>query len=141
MSTKEPKFGQKIKAFWSEYEFKIILALGFILVSLVSFQFGFIQGKNRLDSPLVIEKPALVQELTPKTAPEAPNLPQESPKVSQMVNIPQTECAFVGSKNSDKYHLPSCAYAKKIKPENRVCFSSETEAQAKNYKRAGCCFK
>jgi len=51
------------------------------------------------------------------------------------------ECALVGSKNSNKYHHSDCTWAKKIKPENRVCFSSEDEAKSKGYQPAGCCFK
>lgn len=141
MSTKEPKFGQKIKAFWSEYEFKIILALGFILVSLVSFQFGFIQAKNGQNSPLIIEKQAQCANDQAKASPEGQILAPEAQKQPESMNIPPATCSFVGSKNSDKYHLPTCQYAKRIKPENRVCFSTEEEAQAKNYKRAGCCFK
>ena len=34
-------------------------------------------------------------------------------------------CLYVGSKNSDKYHTPSCKYAKKIKAENLVCYQKE----------------
>lgn len=35
---------------------------------------------------------------------------------------------FVGSKKSDKYHYPTCEWAKKIKPENLVTFISVDEA-------------
>jgi len=40
---------------------------------------------------------------------------------------------FVGSKNSDVYHYPSCRYAKRIKPENRVYFDTPEEAIAAGY--------
>jgi len=36
-------------------------------------------------------------------------------------------CLYVGSKNSDKYYKPDCKWAKKIKPENLVCYHSEEE--------------
>lgn len=42
-------------------------------------------------------------------------------------------CQFVGSKNSDKYHSPGSAPAKRILPENIVCFASEAEAQNAGY--------
>ncbi len=42
-------------------------------------------------------------------------------------------CQFVGSKNSDKFHSPDSAPAKRIKPENKVCFSSESEAMEEGY--------
>lgn len=40
---------------------------------------------------------------------------------------------FVGSKKSDKYHYPSCVWAKKIKPENLRTFRTAREAQAAGY--------
>ncbi len=39
---------------------------------------------------------------------------------------------YVASKNSDKYHKCSCYNAKRIKPENLVCFSSKEQAEQKN---------
>ncbi len=39
------------------------------------------------------------------------------------------ECLYVGSKNSNKYHLPDCKWAKRIKPENLVCYHSEEEVK------------
>ncbi len=49
------------------------------------------------------------------------------------------ECKYVGSKNSDKYHIPSCIWAKKIKPENLICFGSIKEAEDKGYKPCSVC--
>lgn len=46
---------------------------------------------------------------------------------------------LVGSKNSDLCHLPTCRYAKTIKPENMVWFSSAAEAKAAGYKPCGTC--
>jgi methylphosphotriester-DNA--protein-cysteine methyltransferase len=48
-------------------------------------------------------------------------------------SISEENCPFVGSKNSDKFHIPDSAPAKRIKPENRVCFSSEEEALEEGY--------
>lgn len=42
---------------------------------------------------------------------------------------PKAGCLYVGSKNSDKYYPPDCRYAKRIKPENLVCFKSEQEVK------------
>jgi len=44
-----------------------------------------------------------------------------------------SEKKFVGSVNSNKYHLPSCEWAQKISPSNEIWFSSAEEAQAKGY--------
>lgn len=40
---------------------------------------------------------------------------------------------YVGSKKSNKYHYPSCRWAKKIKPYNLVTFGSAKEAQETGY--------
>ncbi|MBI2507616.1 thermonuclease family protein [Candidatus Woesearchaeota archaeon] len=39
------------------------------------------------------------------------------------------DCLYVGSKDSDKFHTPECKFAKKIKPENLVCFYSLEDAE------------
>ena len=41
---------------------------------------------------------------------------------------------FVGSKNSDVYHYPWCASAKRIKSSNKVTFSSSADARAHGYR-------
>lgn len=41
----------------------------------------------------------------------------------------KNDCLYVGSKNSDTYHDPSCKWAKKIKPENLICYKSESEVK------------
>lgn len=46
---------------------------------------------------------------------------------------------YVGSTTSRKYHLPDCRYAKKIKPEHLVFFSSKEEAESKGYEPCKVC--
>ena len=46
---------------------------------------------------------------------------------------------FVGSINSDRYHYCWCRSAKRINPENLVCFSNKEEAQAEGYVPCGVC--
>lgn len=43
---------------------------------------------------------------------------------------PKEECLYVASKNSKTYHTPDCKWAKKIKPENLICFKSKEEIPA-----------
>jgi len=45
---------------------------------------------------------------------------------------------YVGSINSDKYYICDCHYAKRINPENIICFTSDEEAQSKNYTKVEC---
>lgn len=40
---------------------------------------------------------------------------------------------YVGSKKSNKYHYPSCRWAKKINPGNLVTFVSASDALKKGY--------
>ncbi len=42
---------------------------------------------------------------------------------------PKEGCLYVASKNSKIYHKPKCKWAKKIKPENLICFHSEEELE------------
>lgn len=48
-------------------------------------------------------------------------------------NTLASEKVFVGSVKSDKYHYPDCQWAKKIKPENEIWFSSSEDARAQGY--------
>jgi hypothetical protein len=163
MSTEKPKtLKSKIKNFWLKYETKVILIIGFILVAAVSYEAGILKGQKWEQKPLIIEKPAQISEnktsdddkivkkdenqavnsqTTQNTPSQTPNLPMESVKLPDSTNTPTTTCAFVGSKNSTKYHLPTCRFAKNIKPENQVCFGSVEEAKAKGYSPCGTCLK
>ncbi|MBM3199894.1 hypothetical protein FJZ53_03065 [Candidatus Woesearchaeota archaeon] len=38
-------------------------------------------------------------------------------------------CLYVGSKKSKTYHSPDCKWAKRIKPENLVCYKTESEVE------------
>lgn len=140
------KVKSKIKKFWAEYEIKIVIAAGLILVSVISFEAGVLNGQDWRQRPLIIEKAAENSAL--KTAnPQNNNVAKSSnsilensnTNVAGASNIAKKNCAFVGSKNSNKYHLPDCRYAKRIKPENIICFSDEKDAKSKGYIPARCC--
>lgn len=51
----------------------------------------------------------------------------------------KSEVKYVASKSGSKYHHPDCSGAKRIKEENRVYFSSESEARAAGYAPAANC--
>ena len=46
---------------------------------------------------------------------------------------------FVGSRTSNKYHYPDCKFAKQIRPEKLVTFSSVEEAREKRYAACPTC--
>ena len=136
-----------MKGFFQKYETKIILIAGFILVAAISFEAGFLQGKKAPDKPLVIEKQAESTKIEPPAA-SSDGVAKDTPAENNLTtgqNSASSEmpknCAYVGSKNSNKYHLPTCQYAKKIKPENLVCFTSIEDATAKNYLPDKSCIK
>ena len=144
MSTEKPKNKRflKIKEFWLKYEQKIVLIFGLILVAAISFEIGVLKGENYQKSPLIIEKSTECNNTpdTVESGQKTQNLTSEKASATIGDEAPKN-CQFVASKNSDKYHKNTCALAKKIKPENKVCFGSEQEAIDKGLKRAGCCFK
>jgi hypothetical protein len=46
---------------------------------------------------------------------------------------------YVGSKNSDVYHCPSCHYVDRIKPENLIYFDTPEDAIAAGYRPCKAC--
>lgn len=132
---------------------KILLSLSVLFSLAFAFEAGFLVGRDRRVEPVIVRIPA-DQSASPHPQPESPAQAGESkniaepgsfkagnvPNVSSAKETPSEgmgKCTFVGSRNSDKYHLPSCSWAKRIKPENRVCFSSAAEAESRGYK-PGC---
>ncbi|HWQ60142.1 MAG TPA: hypothetical protein VN420_03270 [Candidatus Fimivivens sp.] len=117
---------------------RILPLAGMVLVGVLMFEAGFLRGSSIAARPLVVEKPSSecqggeVAGVTTDT-----NLPLKPAATSVAASVDAKNCAFVGSRNSTLYHLPSCASAKRIKPENLVCFTSVDDAQSKGYK-AGC---
>jgi DNA/RNA endonuclease YhcR with UshA esterase domain len=64
---------------------------------------------------------------------------KKNPKtnVCQSLGCPE-DSIYVGSVNSDKYYVCDCQYAKRIKSENIICFSSDSEALRNNYTKVEC---
>jgi hypothetical protein len=52
---------------------------------------------------------------------------------------PSIEGTYVGSIDSNVYHYPYCVYAQQISPENKIWFTSVTEAEAKGYRPCNLC--
>ncbi len=64
---------------------------------------------------------------------------EEQPTQPQPQPSPSPTGAFVGSKNSNVYHYPSCNYVNSISEQNKVWFSSSADAQAKGYRPCKVC--
>ncbi len=115
---------------------RLLQLLGVLLVGILSFEAGLLQGRAEPRSPIVLSLPAIPVEGAPSSVlgaetPSALPSTHREPVVERGDN--RTDCVFVGSKNSNKYHLPSCTVAKRIRPENRVCFASKEEAEKRGY--------
>lgn len=132
---------QEITAWFRENRGRLALLSGVFLVGVLAFEAGLLLGKMRQEAPLLLSLPpsssvpALgAQKTEPGTVPltGAKGTPVNVEPVAATVGVP-TNCIFVGSKNSNKYHLPTCTVAKRIKPENRVCFASKEEAEKRGY--------
>jgi hypothetical protein len=142
---KESRIGQ----FWLKHEQKIVLAIGMILIAAVSFEAGFLKGQQNKGDPIVVNKVASAEIASANTGQKQTDASDKkttsaNSKPASTESIATTDnqkCAFVASKNSNKYHLPTCRYAQNIKPENKVCFSSKEEAEIRGFQGAKCCIK
>lgn len=137
---------EQIKEFLKKYEYKIILVIGFILVAIVSFEGGYLQGKGHQESPLIVRDASQCPKIalsaySPAVLGETTTTAKNTAENGANSATDTKNCAFVGSKNSNKYHLPTCRWAKNIKPENLVCFGSAEDAVAKNYQPDKSCIK
>ena len=77
--------------------------------------------------------PEPTEQVIPITTPE----PTSEPKTEERVSA--GEQAYVGSRNSNKYHLPDCRYAQNIDEANRVGWMSRAEAEAAGYEACKVC--
>lgn len=63
----------------------------------------------------------------------------KSLQTAQTINKTQGEGKYVASKNGKLYYSASCKGANRIKPENRVWFDTESDAQKSGYTWATSC--
>lgn len=113
----------RLKEFIKKYQEQIFLTIGVILIALISFGAGRL-SVERSEEPIIIKDADLAT-------------------ISQITNSPASkeekrEKMFVGSINSDKYHLPDCSWAERIKPANQIWFESIEEAEEMGYQPANC---
>jgi Metal binding domain of Ada len=60
-------------------------------------------------------------------------------ETSQTNSGAASEGGYVASKSGEKYHLPWCSGAKRIKEENKIWFKTKAEAEAAGYEPASNC--
>jgi hypothetical protein len=114
----------------------VYLLFGVFLVGVLAFESGFLRGKLVQSEPMIISIPSVAEAQD--------NEKLQTASENSLVNVKQKttstagkqetgQCPFVGSRNSNKYHLATCAVAKRIKPENKVCFASKEDAEKRGY--------
>lgn len=131
-----PDLLKKINDFWLKYEIKIVLILGFVLVATISFEGGYLKGKSLKNDSIVVEKAAAEAQNC-----ESSVVTTNTGQMGSNTQNSKKECLFVASKNSNKYHTAGCTWAKRIKPENIVCFSSKEEATKTGRQPDATCIK
>ena len=139
------RLSKKIRKFWENYEQKIILGVGMILLAIISFEVGILQGQKWQQDPLIIEKPdsqtiKICNQKNQVSGADSNQTKGKANKINASNNLSEIkkDCAFVGSKKSNKYHKIDCRFARKIKPQNLICFKSEQDARDKGYVPAHC---
>jgi hypothetical protein len=80
----------------------------------------------------------------PSTA-ERVSMAENDPNTGQITSSADTSSstdqpeAIFGSKNGSTYYIPGCKSGNRVKPENRVYFESETDAEDQGYSRSKLC--
>ena len=72
------------------------------------------------------------------------NFVQQTPKTSQINNKSKSSTSSVGkiyfaSSRGNKYYHIGCGGGKTLKPENKIYFTTEAEAQAAGYQKSSTC--
>ena len=118
---------------WIQYHRQnIFLFFGIVLVGVLSFEGGLVYGKIAQSKPLIVSIPSIPVVSDANTIKA---IVEDTPENTnnQQVSGTTEVCPFAGSKNSNKYHLSTCAVVKRIKPENKICFASKEEAEKRGY--------
>lgn len=135
------------QTFWENNGQKILIFLALIVVSLASFRAGQTSEKTRQTSNIKISltrpessnpqknKEKLIKKVVGTTTDKVSSGREKKVEIEES----EEKCLYVGSKNSNKYHLLTCRYAQNIKEENRRCFNSREEAEKAGYVGANCC--
>ena len=89
------------------------------------------------DSANADSEPIEASEPTEQPVSEAIASPDAEPVTE--TTSQKSSGVYVGSVDSDKYHNPSCRFAKEILPENEIWFDSIEDAQNSGYSPCGGC--
>ncbi|MBD5560552.1 MAG: DNA-entry nuclease [Clostridia bacterium] len=85
---------------------------------------------NYADGSSNAEAPAVPAGTVPPAEQSTPDL---EPAITQVPEPAPAQAAYIGNKNTGKFHVASCASVKKMKESNKVPMSSRDEAIAGGY--------
>lgn len=121
----------------------IFVVVIIILVACGAFVIGRHAGREeKRAGELRILDFAGAKEFLPSASVRASNAQSNVAHIAPITaEIPQSgsQGMYVGSKSGKTYHLPWCSGAQRIKEDNKVWFSSKTEAENKGYQPAANC--
>lgn len=107
----------------------LFIILTIVFVALIFFGIGRLTSPKTEPIQIINLEKASVEDLSTS----APNRASEDKESSDYKG------KVLGSKNSDKYHLPDCPGAKQISEKNAIWFDSIEAAEKAGYKPAANC--
>ncbi len=113
----------------------IILVIGIILISLISFGAGRLTVIQTEKEGINFEEINLEGSINPLEN----SLPKEMLPVPEELQKEVQNQQIIGNKNSKIYHYPWCSGAQRMKEENKVYFKSKKEAEFAGYRPAANC--
>lgn len=125
--------GERITEILSSYKGSLeqwLLPLILVLVGLSAFGLGRLSVIGEQGPRLIIKLPDGTTETAAAYAASAPNVSAPAAKVAG---------EYVASKSGSKYYPVGCGAANRIKEENKVYFTSASDAQAAGYEPAANC--
>ncbi|MBI2610286.1 hypothetical protein HYW53_03945 [Candidatus Giovannonibacteria bacterium] len=125
---------EKIKFSFLPHENDIIFVLAVILIGVIGFGLGRI-SVSKEKYAIKIEQNKIEQKKAQKTDDQSAAII----KAGESAQVAKKNEQFVGSKNGDVFHLPSCPGAKRIKEENKIYFTSKENAEKAGYRPAENC--
>ena len=131
-----------IKDFLTNYQNDIVLLVGIILISLISFGAGRLTAPGATTEPIKIDDSQVAnisQTFLKQNAPSQTETGAQTNNTNQPsqvnTNNDKNQGQFVASKSGKNYYWPWDPGAQRIKPENLVWFATEAQAQAAGLKR------
>lgn len=135
-----PEVLSRFKSWFRSLPESVPLVILMVLVGTASFGLGRLSALESLREPVSVFRPdgsrvdsGQSEEVILHTAtPEVSSLPAAVGSVPDSGEV-------VGSKNSNKYHLPWCTGAQRISEANKIYFKTIADAEAAGYVPAANC--